>query len=78
MYNNSITTPVDIATDLCSRNVGFFIVYIQSLDPDLRGHEAISVAAKIISQLPRAFKENQKMLDELKTECEAVKQVFRK
>ncbi|MEH2001096.1 MAG: hypothetical protein V7L00_20495 [Nostoc sp.] len=75
--HDSNTEEIETATELLTKEVMNFLAYIRSVDPQLQKHEAIAVATIILSQLPRNFKENPRMLAQLKAECEAIKKLLR-
>ncbi|MHC5823976.1 MAG: hypothetical protein ACYT04_51110 [Nostoc sp.] len=60
-------------SEVCAKEVQNLLSYIQTVDPELKRHEAMMVAAALFNQLPGAFILNPEMLSNLKATCQIVK-----
>ncbi|MEH2467506.1 hypothetical protein [Nostoc sp.] len=54
------------ATELISWQMCKFVDYIETLDPELERHEAITLAAAIFQGLPALFESNPELIAEIK------------
>ncbi|MHC5717644.1 MAG: hypothetical protein ACYTX0_37455 [Nostoc sp.] len=61
------------SSEVCAKEVQNLLSYVQTVDPELKRHEAMMVAAALFNQLPDAFILNPEMLINLKATCQVVK-----
>lgn len=57
------------ATEVVCRNLNRFIDYVQTLDPLLERHEAITFTAAILDGLPALLETDPDLIDGLKAQC---------
>ena len=69
----SSITQMRRSSEICANKVQNLIEYVRSVDPELKWHEAIRLAAAIVNALPSSFESDPQMMAELKTECQWIK-----
>ncbi len=62
------------ALQVVSESLEQFISYLRTVDPELEQFEATLMAASFLAHLPTIVERNQKLLSEIKTQCEYIKQ----
>ena len=61
------------ATEVACRNLNRFVDYIQTLDPELKRHEAIVMTAAILDGLPALLETDSDLIAGIKAECQALR-----
>ncbi|MEH2310033.1 MAG: hypothetical protein V7K35_01050 [Nostoc sp.] len=60
-------------TELACWQMCKFIDYIETLDPELERHEAITLVAAIFQGLPTFFESNPELIAEIKIDCQNIR-----
>ena len=61
------------ATKLACRKLNHFVDYIQTLDPKLERHQAITMASAVLESLPTFLEADPDLIDGLKAQCQALR-----
>ncbi|MCC5620667.1 hypothetical protein [Nostoc sp. CHAB 5715] len=61
------------ATEVACRNLHKFVDYIQTLDPELKRNEAITMAAAMLDGLPSLLETDPDLIAGIKAECQALR-----
>ena len=70
----AIVSPgINEATEVAGRNLNKFVDYIQTLDPELKRHEAIFMTAAILQGLPAWLETDSELIAGIKAECQALR-----
>ena len=68
-----VDTETDSATESACRNLHRFVDYIQTLDPELKRHEAIRMASAILDALPNLLETSSDLIAGIKAECQELR-----
>ena len=64
---------LDGATEVACRNLHKFVDYIQTLDPALKRHEAITMTAAILDGLPTLLETDPDLIAGIKAQCQELR-----
>ncbi|WP_375497065.1 hypothetical protein [uncultured Nostoc sp.] len=68
-----IDPAINGATEVACRNLNKFVDYVQTLDPELKRHEAITMTAAILDGLPSLLETDSELIAGIKAECQVLR-----
>ncbi|AVH71580.1 hypothetical protein NLP_2990 [Nostoc sp. 'Lobaria pulmonaria (5183) cyanobiont'] len=70
----SMASPeLNSAIDIACEQLNEFVDYLQTLDPELEHHEAITAASITLNLLPRLFEANPVLADGIRQQCQSIR-----